>query len=99
MPNDVQQLGSPPPPLDSFVRQLVAEVVSQIDVTDLVEPKLAYTTDEVAVIAGFTNGLAVEREIRAGRLIACKVRNKLVVRRERLIEYLIKQEDLTAATR
>lgn len=75
-----------------MIRQIIIEVVEQMDWEKLCEPKLAYTPEEAAEMAGFVNGLAVEREANAGRLIGSKVRNKWVFTREQLREYLRDQE-------
>lgn len=80
------------PTLETFVRQIVDDVVSRIDYGQLKERKLAYSPDEVAGLAGFTNGLAVIREANAGRLIGSKVRNNWRFTPERIREYLEENE-------
>ena len=77
---------------ETMIRHIIAEVVEQVDWSQMTEPKLAYTADEAAEVAGFVNGLAVEREANSGRLIGSKVRGKWVFSREQLREYLQGQE-------
>ena len=83
---------SPATTLETMIRQIITEVIEQMDWETLVEPKLAYTPAQAAEVAGFMNGLAVEREAKAGRLIGSKVRNKWVFTRDQLRKYLQEQE-------
>lgn len=83
---------TPASTLETFVSQIVAEVVERLDYSQLAEKKLAYTPEEVAELVGFTNALAVEREAQAGRLIGCKVRNKWRFTEEQIRDYLRENE-------
>lgn len=81
-----------PSTLDTFVRQIVSEVVGSLDYSRLRERKLAYSPEEVAELAGFTNALAVEREASSGRLLGCKVRGKWRFTEEQIRDYLRENE-------
>ncbi len=85
---DLQPAGT----LELFIQQLISEVVAEMDLSKLPNAKLAYTPQEVAELAGFSSGLAVEREALAGRLIGTKVRNKWRFTPERIREYLRENE-------
>jgi hypothetical protein len=80
------------PTLETFIRQIIDEVIQRVDFTQLKEAKLAYSPEEVATLAGFKNGLAVIREAQAGRLIGSKVRNNWRFTPERIREYLEENE-------
>jgi hypothetical protein len=73
---------------NELLKHIVIEIVEGIDVTELVEPKLAYTPDEVADLAGFKNGIAVIREAQAGRLLGTKVRGNRRFTRQQILDYL-----------
>jgi hypothetical protein len=78
--------------LETFVSQIVREVVERIDYGQLKERKLAYTPEEVAELVGFTNALAVVREASAGRLIGSKVRGSWRFTEEQIRDYLREHE-------
>ena len=78
--------------LDTFVRQIVSDVVDRIDYERLTERKLAYSPAEVAELVGFTNELAVIREAQSGRLIGSKVRGNWRFTPDQIRDYLKERE-------
>jgi len=83
---------TPATTLETLVTQLVSEVVARIDLHQLKERKLAYSPDEVAELTGFTNGLAVIREAKSGRLIGSKIRGNWRFTPEQIQDYLRENE-------
>lgn len=81
-----------PTTLETFVSQIISEVVSRIDYEQLKARKLAYSPTEVAELVGFTNALAVEREAKSGRLIGCKVRGQWRFTEDQIRDYLREHE-------
>jgi hypothetical protein len=79
-------------PLQTFVAQIVSQVISEIDYDAIRNRKLAYTPDEVAVQAGFTSGRAVKAEASAGRLIGSKVCGQWRFTPEQIRDYLRENE-------
>jgi uncharacterized ferredoxin-like protein len=79
-------------PFSDLLKHIVIEIVEGIDVTELVEPKMAYTPDEVADLAGFKNGIAVVREAQSGLLIGTKVRGNWRFTRQQILDYLQNNE-------
>ena len=80
---------------ESMINQIIEQVVSRIDYTQLTEQKFAYTPDEVAKLVGFTSGRAVKAEANAGRLIGTKVCGQWRFTPDQIRDYLRENEVTT----